>query len=97
MAMRYSNYMTMVDAQAETIQRRTYCGQAAWALDDEHNCNACVYLQSEKTGSRCGKFRALMGKWGPKIPADAAACRYFTSIPEKPESGPVLRAIMKQE
>jgi len=73
---------------------QTHAGMASWASPDvSAECRECVFFQHAterrladgRLGSaRCGKYRQLMRKDGPKIPPHANACRFFDPSPAPP-------------
>jgi hypothetical protein len=75
--------LTPVESPAvERIRRRTYRGQAGWAQGPEQ-CHHCVFWddlgRKKSTQARaCRKFNQLMGAIGPRVPASALACRFFS-------------------
>jgi hypothetical protein len=73
-------------ASIEQMRRRTFCGQASWA-EGPQRCSMCVYWddvgrgRSKSTRERaCHKFRQLTGRTGPRVPANALACRFFSPL-----------------
>jgi hypothetical protein len=73
-------------ASIEQVRRRTFCGQAGWA-EGPQLCGKCVFWndvgrrQSKSTHERaCHKFRQLTGRIGPRVPASALACRFFSPL-----------------
>jgi hypothetical protein len=67
----------------ETVRRRTWLGQASWASgsvfcrDCEHWNDAGGPRGDSKLSRACQKYSDLMGRPGPRVPADAHACRLF--------------------
>jgi hypothetical protein len=73
-------------APIEQIRRQTFAGMAGWAIGPRH-CGKCAYWndigrrQAKSTHERaCHKFRQLMGCIGPRVPASALACRFFSPM-----------------
>jgi hypothetical protein len=63
---------------------QTYRGMASFAGGGPpgHSCGQCAYWLGKPTSkaATCVKHTRLMsGREGPKIPADAKACKYFAS------------------
>ena len=73
-------------AAIEQVRRRTYCGQAGWG-EGPWRCDMCVFWndvgrrQAKSWHERaCHKFRQLTGRIGPRVPANALACRFFSPL-----------------
>jgi len=74
----------------------SYAGMAHFANTgpDGETCRFCDHFveRSQHQGAlkpgKCGKYKALMGAYGPSIPHTANACRYF----QKNETPPALRS-----
>jgi hypothetical protein len=67
----------------ELIRRRTWAGQASWATGP-HYCGNCAFWNDaggkhgkSKQARACAEYLKLMGRRGPRVPADALACRFF--------------------
>jgi hypothetical protein len=75
--------LTSVETPAiERIRCRTYRGQASWAQGPQE-CRHCVFWddlgRKKSTQARaCRKFKQLMGAIGPRVPASALACPFFS-------------------
>jgi hypothetical protein len=56
----------------------SYNGQAHFARTGPEGklCRECDHLFS----GRCRVFAKLQGSWGPVLPSDAQACRYFSPL-----------------
>ena len=81
-----------------TIIRQTHEGQAHFANGFlGATCSDCVFygawkqiknasgevIGTKRVRDACDKYRQLMGKLGPAVPSNAAACKYF----ERREAG----------
>lgn len=73
---------------------QTHAGMASWSVSDGRaECRECVFFQHAQErrladgrlgAARCGKYRQLMRKDGPKVPHTANACRFFELSPAPP-------------
>ena len=84
-------YLSRLNPELEEKARLTMPGMANWAEpDSEATCGDCDHWHNaadekeNKITRRCLKFAALMGGvFGPRIPHDTSACKYFAAA--KPE------------
>ncbi len=96
----------LTEAPSDRAARATHPGQAHFAGSGPHGraCRECISWKHEKYDylskngkyrglikpAMCLKFKSLTRQEGPKIPDDAAACRYFeenSSIPARYAKG----------
>jgi hypothetical protein len=74
----------------ERIRRQTFRGQASWAVGPRQ-CQACVFWddlgrkRKSPLERACRKFEKMTGKIGPRVPACAPACRFFSPAAKKGE------------
>lgn len=75
--------------------RRTYCGQAHFAVGPEH-CRTCDFwgyseiirnaagnAVGTRARSSCLRFYELTGAHGPAVPGHALACRHYVKREER--------------